>query len=620
MTKFLKNRCPLKSRRASRLTSNYQLALVRECLSLTRGNLHRISKHIARIKDNLKRKLSTDHLQLIDSVTNKAYERDFEKRKKKLCDKFEKLRQQDPRHRSNNQHQRPSTITKPILQLQETPLPQEAIDLLNLGPKFAITPKEVPKMDIITQVEKAALQLERNGEKNNATELRHKTVNILLNSKPPPSNLTYKERQGLSFFKKNEQLAVVPFDKGQGLVTIERNKLITKAEAEFQKTTMDTQNKTKQYEGKTQRVLRKLHKDEKLDDKTYKECYPSGSTTPTASVAIKAHKPAKDHPARVITSHINAPQEKISAHLNQILKPLIENSPYICKNSTEFVKTIKKLKLPPGSKMLSYDAEALFPSVPIKDCIELIEQKLSSDRSLKNRTKLLPTDIKDLLTHCLETTDFIFNNRHHTTNDSGPIGLSLMVTVSQIWMIHTIETAIHIAKQRKVPHPNNLTVYMDDCWGTINSNQHQRPGLRSQANQVDPAEAFNQCLNEVHHRVKFTREEEIDGKIAFLDVLVHRQDDGTLTTQIYRKPTNTNVILKPQSCHDPTIHEAIFKGKICRATRYSFIGRSSKKRSRFPPQRVWRQRAWQVKIRKDSNEIQNARTPVPHRLQRQSQQ
>ena len=31
-------------------------------------------------------------------------------------------------------------------------------------------------------------------------------------------------------------------------------------------------------------------------------------------------------------------------------------------------------------------------------------------------------------------------------NDSGPIGSSLMVTVNQLWMIHTMESAIKIAK------------------------------------------------------------------------------------------------------------------------------------------------------------------------------
>ena len=78
--------------------------------------------------------------------------------------------------------------------------------------------------------------------------------------------------------------------------------------------------------------------------------------------------------------------------------------------------------------MSSYDAEALFPSVPIKDCINVIKERLSADNTLKNRTSLSPDDISDLLHLCLQTTNFKFNNRHHTTNDSGPIGLSLMVT------------------------------------------------------------------------------------------------------------------------------------------------------------------------------------------------
>ena len=123
--------------------------------------------------------------------------------------------------------------------------------------------------------------------------------------------------------------------------------MIEKAEAEFKNTSLDTPETTTTYEGTIQRKLRQLHNDGKLDDKTYKKCYPSGSDTPSASVAIKAHKASKNYPARVITSHINAPQEKLASHLNDILKPLIESSPYVCKSSTEFVKKIKDLNLSP---------------------------------------------------------------------------------------------------------------------------------------------------------------------------------------------------------------------------------------------------------------------------------
>ena len=78
-------------------------------------------------------------------------------------------------------------------------------------------------MDIIVAVEKVCLDLERNNESAKAAELHHKTVNILHKAKPPPPNLNHLQRKGLSFFKRKNELAVAPFDKGKGFVTLERN-------------------------------------------------------------------------------------------------------------------------------------------------------------------------------------------------------------------------------------------------------------------------------------------------------------------------------------------------------------------------------------------------------------
>jgi hypothetical protein len=563
--KFLKQKCPIKSRRACKLTIKYQLSLLRECLSQTRGQWRRNTENIKRIVSTLNEKLTPEHFDVVKRITDASYEKDFLKRKKKLKDKFEKLHPTSKRHVTQL---RPTTISNPVLQLQDSgPLPPEAIGLLNLGPKFSVTPKEIPKMEIIAEVEKASLALERIGKGKEADELRHQAAHILLKAKTPKSNLTAQQKKGLNYFNRNKNIAVAPFDKGQGFVTLERGKLIDKAQAEFKNTSLDTKNSTAAYERKIQAKLREKHKEGKLDDKTYKACYPSGSITPSASVAIKAHKPAKNHPARVITSHIGAPQEGLASHLNTLLKPYIDESSYVCKNSTKFVEKIKNLSLLPDEKMFSYDAEALFPSVPITDCIAAIHSKLVADDQLINRTKLTPDDIAELLHLCLSSSDFVFDSRHHTANDTGPIGLSLMVTVAQFWMIHTMTKAVAVARERNVPIPQNLQVYMDDCWCTMLSQPPRRPGLRSASQYVDPAEAFNQCLNSVHPRVKFTRESEENNKIAFLDVLITREENGQLSTQMYRKPTNTNVIIKPQSAHDPRIHTASFKGELCRAHR-----------------------------------------------------
>ena len=132
-------------------------------------------------------------------------------------------------------------------------------------------------------------------------------------------------------------------------------------------------------------------------------------------------------------------------------------------------------------------------------------------------------------------------------------------------MIYTIERAIQIAQSRNTAIPRHLTVYMDDCWGLIS---YPRPGLRSNTtNSADPAEAFIQCLNEVHPRVQFTQEDEKDGTIPFLDVHLQRETNGKLTTSVYRKPSNTNITIKPNSCQHPNTTIATFKSELCRAYR-----------------------------------------------------
>ena len=421
-------------------------------------------------------------------------------------------------------------------------------------------------MDIIEEVEKTCLSLERKGKTKEAETLRYDTASILCKAKPPSSNLTADQKKGLSYLKKNkEKIAVVPFDKGEGFVSIKRPKLEEKAEKEFNNVKCDTKDTTASLQTKIQCKLRDLEKKGKFDKDTYKKLYPSTALTPTASPSIKAHKPSKDCPARLITSHIGAPQENLASHLNDLLKPFIVNNSYVCKNSTEFVEKTKNVKVGQYEKMVSFDATALFPSVPIGDATTLIHDKLKNDPNLHRRTKLDPQEIVDLISLCLSSSNFIYNARHHSQEDSGPIGLSLMVTISQIWMIDTMEKAIKEAKHRGTAVPCLLFIYMDDCWTLM---PYCRPGLcSSTAIQCDPAADFNDCLNSIHPRVQFTREEEEERSIAFLDVYVTRQENGSLLTRIYRKPSNTNVTIKPQSCQHPNTVSGIFKSELCRAYR-----------------------------------------------------
>ena len=57
-------------------------------------------------------------------------------------------------------------------------------------------------------------------------------------------------------------------------------------------------------------------------------------------------------------------------------------------------------------------------------------------------------------------------------------------------------------------------------------------------------ELFFEYMNQQHNNIKFTKEIESDSTLPFLDVLITKNDDGHLSTSMYRKPTFTGLYLR----------------------------------------------------------------------------
>ena len=148
--KSFKNRCPIKSRRAIRLTRNYQFAILRETLTQARRKLNQTKKEIDRLDCDLHLKLSEDLYETVNRITEGSYKKTFDKKKKELKDKFEKIKNsQQPTVQAPT---RPSTIKNPVLERQSEPLPPEAVEVLQLGPKYAVAPNKIEKMEITASI------------------------------------------------------------------------------------------------------------------------------------------------------------------------------------------------------------------------------------------------------------------------------------------------------------------------------------------------------------------------------------------------------------------------------------------------------------------------------------
>ena len=379
-------------------------------------------------KNLLQQKLTDSDFEKIEKITDTAREREFLKHRSKLKNKVERLiAEKTPQTPETS---RPSTIKNPVLQLQKEPLPPEALAVLQKGPKFALTHKKIPNMEIIQGSEKAAQELERQNLPEQAEKLRQDVAVSLhsLNNNPSrhKSNLTQTEQKGLKILQekiKNKEISITPHDKGQGFCVLDHEDLKNKAKAAFQNVTANTEDRTKTHEGRVQRHLLKLKNEGKISESDYFQIRPSGSVPPASYPLIKAHKPNKGYPARDIVSHRGCPQEGLASYLIPLLQPLLNDSPYTCKNSVDFKNKISNLKLKNDEIQISLDAEALYPSVDILAATNEIKLRLENDPTLSSRTKLTANDITELVKLCLSTSDFVYDGIHHSAENSGPIGL-----------------------------------------------------------------------------------------------------------------------------------------------------------------------------------------------------
>ena len=78
-------------------------------------------------------------------------------------------------------------------------------------------------------------------------------------------------------------------------------------------------------------------------------------------------------------------------------------------------------------------------------------------------------------------------------------------------------------------------------------------------------EKIRSKLNTFHKDIEFTHEKEEKGSISFLDVMITRKYDGTLTTGVYRKETNSNIYIHWKAYAPRTWKIGTLRGLIQRA-------------------------------------------------------
>ena len=127
------------------------------------------------------------------------------------------------------------------------------------------------------------------------------------------------------------------------------------------------------------------------------------------------------------------------------------------------------------------------------------------------------------------------------------MGSPISVTLAEIVMQQVEETAL---SHYHSPPPFWYR-YVDDCITALPARA---------------VPAFLEHLNSIEDGIRFTVESEERASLPFLDTLVSRGEDGSLSTSVYRKPTHTDRLLHFGSYHPATHKAAVVRTLHTRAT------------------------------------------------------
>ena len=132
----------------------------------------------------------------------------------------------------------------------------------------------------------------------------------------------------------------------------------------------------------------------------------------------------------------------MAKELAKILKPLVGKSPHHVDSTQDFVEQAKHITLAPGECLSSYDVSALFTSVPVDPALNIINDPLEKDHTLKERTVMEVSDVILLLEFCLKNTYFSFQDQFYEQVEGAAMGSPVSPIVANLYMEYLQQKAL----------------------------------------------------------------------------------------------------------------------------------------------------------------------------------
>lgn len=533
--KSLQISCPIKTNEGLRIIERAKRQLIRERVRESVKRKAELEDQKKWLEIGLKRKMGEKRFEDFSRLVKKKEEGEFLSVQKTQLKKLNVL--EERKERAVPQPSTGRNNLRWVYNESGKELSKEEKSVLERGLNFAPAPRFVPKLDIIAAIEPALRQLE---DKTVAEVYRAKIQQAIVKSAKPSDNVTKQEKTAMRDLKDREDIQIAPADKGNATVVLKREDYVQKVHAVIRNKPFRLVEKdpTKKLEDGLNKLVWGFCKNDKIRRPLYDYLRSSAAPLPRFYGRVKVHK--EGMPVRPVISAVGTATYNASSYLAKVLAPLVGKSDYTTKNSREFVEETADWRINEDEVMVSYDVTALYTSLPINTILKITRLKLEEDKKLKDRTPLEVDDIIELLAFCLKSTYFSFGGNFYVLDDGVAMGSPVSSVVANLFMEDFEQKAIASADAKGIA-PRVWKRYVDDVFSILKKDR------------VTP---LLDHLNMLDENIKFTTENEEEGRLPFLDVSVQR-NGNQLRTGVFRKKTHTNRVLSFNSYHPVSAKKAV---------------------------------------------------------------
>ena len=274
--------------------------------------------------------------------------------------------------------------------------------------------------------------------------------------------------------------------------------------------------------------------------------------TPQLYLLPKIHKKTSPVPGRPIVSANSSPTERISQLVDHFLQPLVASTRSYVKDTTDFLNKIESVTgTAPGTILCTVDVTSLYTNIPNPEGISACRKHLNAHRRTSEcQDQSLHSDsLMHLLEYVLTKNNFDFNDKHYLQVGGTAMGTRVAPSFANLFMAEFEERFVY-----NYPTQASLWLrYIDDIFLIWEHGQ-------------DALDSFLAHLNSCHDTIKFTAEFS-QSAVNFLDTTVHINNDGSLHTDLYCKPTDAHNYLSYNSAHPEHTKKSLPYSQLLRVRR-----------------------------------------------------